>query len=143
MKRENGKKVAELVEPLNPSVFVPLNVQDDSQIQSAFETVGEKWGRIDILIHCLAFANRDDLTGGFVETSRAGFATALDISTYSLVKLCGAAKPLMTEGGSIVTLTYLGGVRVIPNYNVMGIAKAGLEMSVRYLAAELVLKIFE
>jgi enoyl-[acyl-carrier protein] reductase I len=131
------KKVAELVEPLNPSVFVPLNVQDDAQIQSAFETVGDKWGRIDILIHCLAFANRDDLTGGFVETSRAGFATALDISTYSLVKLCGAAKPLMTEGGSIVTLTYLGGVRVIPNYNVMGIAKAGLEMSVRYLAAEL------
>ena len=131
------KKVAELVEPLNPSVFVPLNVQDDAQIQSAFETVGEKWGRIDILIHCLAFANRDDLTGGFAETSRAGFATALDISTYSLVKLCGAAKPLMTEGGSIVTLTYLGGVRVIPNYNVMGIAKAGLEMSVRYLAAEL------
>ncbi len=131
------KKVAELVEPLNPSVFVPLNVQDDAQIQSAFETVGEKWGRIDILIHCLAFANRDDLTGGFVETSRAGFATALDISTYSLVKLCGAAKPLMTQGGSIVTLTYLGGVRVIPNYNVMGIAKAGLEMSVRYLAAEL------
>jgi len=131
------KKVTELVEPLNPSVFVPLNVQDDAQIQSAFETVGDKWGRIDILIHCLAFANRDDLTGGFVETSRAGFATALDISTYSLVKLCGAAKPLMTEGGSIVTLTYLGGVRVIPNYNVMGIAKAGLEMSVRYLAAEL------
>ncbi|PZV18375.1 MAG: enoyl-[acyl-carrier-protein] reductase FabI [Leptolyngbya sp.] len=131
------KKVAELVEPLNPSVFVPLNVQDDTQIQSTFETVGEKWGRIDILIHCLAFANRDDLTGGFVETSRSGFATALDISTYSLVKLCGAAKPLMTEGGSIVTLTYLGGVRVIPNYNVMGIAKAGLEMSVRYLAAEL------
>ncbi len=131
------KKVTELVEPLNPSVFVPLNVQDDAQIQSAFETVGNQWGRIDILIHCLAFAHRDDLTGGFVETSRAGFATALDISTYSLVKLCGAAKPLMTEGGSVVTLTYLGGVRVIPNYNVMGIAKAGLEMSVRYLAAEL------
>ncbi|MCY7391861.1 MAG: enoyl-ACP reductase FabI [Leptolyngbyaceae cyanobacterium CAN_BIN12] len=131
------KKVAELVEPLNPSVFVPLNVQDDAQIQAAFETVSDKWGKIDILIHCLAFAHRDDLTGGFVETSRAGFATALDISTYSLVKLCGAAKPLMTQGGSIVTLTYLGGVRVIPNYNVMGIAKAGLEMSVRYLAAEL------
>jgi enoyl-[acyl-carrier protein] reductase I len=131
------KKVAELVEPLNPSVFVPLNVQEDAQIQSAFATVGEKWGRIDILIHCLAFANKDDLTGGFAETSRAGFATALDISTYSLVKLCAAAKPLMTQGGSIVTLTYLGGVRVIPNYNVMGIAKAGLEMSVRYLAAEL------
>ncbi|MBF2025473.1 MAG: enoyl-ACP reductase FabI [Oscillatoriales cyanobacterium C42_A2020_001] len=131
------KKVAELVEPLNPSIFVPCNVQDDDQIQAAFDSVQDKWGRIDILIHCLAFANKDDLSGSFAETSRSGFATALDISTYSLVKLCGVAKPLMSEGGSIVTLTYLGGVRVIPNYNVMGIAKAGLEMSVRYLASEL------
>ncbi|EKQ67598.1 enoyl-(acyl-carrier-protein) reductase (NADH) [Leptolyngbyaceae cyanobacterium JSC-12] len=131
------KKVAELVEPLNPSIFVPCNVQDDEQIQAAFDSVQEKWGRVDILIHCLAFANKDDLSGSFAETSRSGFAMALDISTYSLVKLTSAAKPLMTEGGSIVTLTYLGGVRVIPNYNVMGIAKAGLEMSVRYLASEL------
>ncbi|MDX2241701.1 MAG: enoyl-ACP reductase FabI [Leptolyngbyaceae cyanobacterium bins.302] len=131
------KKVAELVEPLNPSVFVPCNVQDDEQVQAAFNTVQEKWGKLDILIHCLAFANKEDLTGSFAETSRSGFTTALDISTYSLVKLCGAAKPLMTDGGSVVTLTYLGGVRVIPNYNVMGIAKAGLEMSVRYLASEL------
>jgi enoyl-[acyl-carrier protein] reductase I len=131
------KKVAELVEPLNPGIFVPCNVQDDAQIQSAFDTIREKWNRIDILIHCLAFAHKEDLTGGFVETSRQGFATALEVSTYSLVKLCAAAKPLMTEGGSVVTLSYLGGVRVIPNYNVMGIAKAGLEMSVRYLAAEL------
>lgn len=131
------KKVAELVEPLNPSIFVPCNVQDDDQIQAAFAPIQDKWGKLDILIHCLAFANRDDLTGSFAATSRAGFTTALDISTYSLVKLAGAAQPLMTEGGSIVTLTYLGGVRVIPNYNVMGIAKAGLEMSVRYLAAEL------
>lgn len=131
------KKVADLVEPLQPSLFVPCNVQDDTQIQATFDTVREKWGRVDILIHCLAFANKDDLSGGFVETSRDGFALAMDISTYSLVKLCAAAKPLMTEGGSVVTLTYLGGVRVIPNYNVMGIAKAGLEMSVRYLAADL------
>ncbi|NJP12446.1 MAG: enoyl-ACP reductase FabI [Leptolyngbyaceae cyanobacterium RU_5_1] len=131
------KKVAELVEPLQPSIFVPCNVQDDAQIQTAFETIQAKWGRLDILIHCLAFANKEDLSGNFVDTSRQGFTTALDVSTYSLVKLCGAAKPLMTEGGSVVTLTYLGGVRVIPNYNLMGIAKAGLEMSVRYLAAEL------
>ncbi|MDX2229995.1 MAG: enoyl-ACP reductase FabI [Leptolyngbyaceae cyanobacterium bins.349] len=131
------KKVAELVEPLNPSIFVPCNVQDDEQVQAAFDTVQANWGRLDILIHCLAFANKDDLTGSFASTSRAGFATAMDISTYSLVKLCHAAQPLMTAGGSIVTLTYLGGVRVIPNYNVMGIAKAGLEMSVRYLAAEM------
>ncbi|MGI0488971.1 enoyl-ACP reductase FabI [Pantanalinema rosaneae CENA516] len=131
------KKVADLVEPLQPSLFVPCNVQDDAQIQATFDTVREKWSKVDILIHCLAFANKDDLSGGFVETSRDGFALAMDISTYSLVKLCAAAKPLMTEGGSVVTLTYLGGVRVIPNYNVMGIAKAGLEMSVRYLAADL------
>lgn len=131
------KKVAELVAPLNPSVFVPCNVQDDAQIQTTFDTIGAKWGRIDILIHCLAFANKDDLSGDFVDTSRAGFSLALDISAYSLVKLCAAAKPLMTEGGSVVTLTYLGGVRVIPNYNVMGIAKAALEMNVRYLASDL------
>ncbi|MEH2058666.1 MAG: enoyl-ACP reductase FabI [Nostoc sp.] len=131
------KKVAELVEPLNPSLFLPCNVQDDEQIQSTFETIHDQWGKLDILIHCLAFASKDDLTGDFSQTSRSGFNTALEISTYSLVQLSGAAKPLMTEGGSIVTLTYLGGVRAIPNYNVMGIAKAGLEMSVRYLAAEL------
>ncbi|MDZ8031980.1 enoyl-ACP reductase FabI [Nostoc sp. DedSLP04] len=131
------KKVAELVEPLNPSLFLPCNVQDEDQIKSTFETIGEQWGKLDILIHCLAFASKDDLTGDFSQTSRSGFNTALEISTYSLVQLSGAAKPLMTEGGSIVTLTYLGGVRAIPNYNVMGIAKAGLEMSVRYLAAEL------
>ena len=131
------KKVADLVEPLNPDLFLPLNVQNDEQVTAAFDTVKEKWGRVDILIHCLAFANRDDLTGNFVNTSRQGFQTALDISAYSLVQLANAAKPLMTEGGSIVTLTYLRGVKVIPNYNVMGIAKAALEMNVRYLAADL------
>ncbi|MHC0065623.1 enoyl-ACP reductase FabI [Nostoc sp. UIC 10890] len=131
------KKVAELVEPLNPSLFLPCNVQDEDQIKSTFETIREQWGKLDILIHCLAFASKEDLTGDFSQTSRSGFNTALEISTYSLVQLSGAAKPLMTEGGSIVTLTYLGGVRAIPNYNVMGVAKAGLEMSVRYLASEL------
>jgi enoyl-[acyl-carrier protein] reductase I len=131
------KKVAELIEPLQPSLFVPCNVQDEAQVQAAFEAVKNQWGKLDILIHCLAFANKDDLTGSFVDTSREGFATALDISAYSLVKLCAAAKPLMTEGGSVVTLTYLGGVKVIPNYNVMGIAKAALEMNVRYLASDL------
>jgi len=131
------KKVAELVEPLQPSIFLPCNVQDNAQIQETFETIAQKWGKLDILIHCLAFANKEDLTGEFSKTSRPGFTQALEISTYSLIQLAAAAKPLMTEGGSIVTLTYLGGVKVIPNYNVMGIAKAGLEMSVRYLASEL------
>lgn len=131
------KKVRDLVEPLQPSVFLPCNVQDDAQIDAAFEAIEKQWGKLDILIHCLAFANKEDLSGEFSQTSRQGFTTALEISTYSLTRLAAAAKPLMKEGGSIVTLTYLGGVKVIPNYNVMGIAKSGLEMSVRYLAAEL------
>jgi enoyl-[acyl-carrier protein] reductase I len=131
------KKVRDLVEPLNPSIFEPLNVQDDDQIKSTFAAIQEKWGKLDILIHCLAFAGKDELTGDFSKTTREGFTRALDISAYSLVNLSAAAKPLMTEGGSIVTLSYLGGVRVIPNYNVMGVAKAALEMNVRYLAAEL------
>lgn len=131
------KKVAELVEPLNPSLFLPCDVQNETQIQSTFETIRDKWGRLDILIHCLAFAKKDDLSGDFSKTTKDGFNLALEISAYSLIQLSGAAKPLMTEGGSIITLSYLGGVRVVPNYNVMGIAKAALEMNVRYLAAEL------
>ncbi|WP_414622626.1 enoyl-ACP reductase FabI [Calothrix sp. CCY 0018] len=131
------KKVKDLVEPIKPSLFLPCNVQDDEQVKSTFDSIKEKWGSLDILIHCLAFAKRDDLTGGFSETSREGFNLALEISAYSLAQLAGAAKPLMSAGGSIVTLTYLGGVRAIPNYNVMGVAKAALESSVRYLAAEL------
>ncbi|AFZ46502.1 Enoyl-(acyl-carrier-protein) reductase (NADH) [Cyanobacterium stanieri PCC 7202] len=131
------KKVGELVEPLNPSIFLPCNVQDDAQIEQTFNEIKEKWGHIDILIHCLAFAQKDDLSGDFSNTSRDGFKTALDISAYSLTRLTQAAKPLFRDGASIVTLSYLGGVKVIPNYNVMGIAKSALEMSVRYLAAEL------
>lgn len=131
------KKVRDLTEPLNPSLFLPCNVQNDEQVQATFDAVKTDWGKLDVLVHCLAFANRDDLTGDFSDTSRQGFQTALDISAYSLVKLAQQAKVLMSEGGSIVTLTYLGGVRVVPNYNVMGIAKAALEMNVRYLAAEL------
>ena len=131
------KKVRELVEPISPSIIVPCDVQDDELMDSMFATIKEKWGKIDILIHCLAFAEKEDLTGEFCNTSRTGFAKALDISSYSLNCLAGRARPLMTDGGSIVTLSYLGGVKVIPNYNVMGVAKSALEMSMRYLAAEL------
>jgi len=130
-------KVAELVAPLNPSLFLPCDVQNEAQIKSTFEAIASKWDKLDILIHCLAFANKDDLSGDISQTSRSGYAKALDISSYSLLQLSGVAQPLMTAGGSIVTLTYLGGVRVIPNYNVMGIAKAALEMSVKYLASEM------
>lgn len=131
------KKVAELVEPLEPKLFLPCDVQDQAQIDAAFATIGEQWGKLDILIHCLAFANRDDLSGDFSNVSRDGFNLALDVSAYSLIQLSRAAKPLMSEGGAIVTLTYVGGARVVPNYNVMGIAKAALEMNVKYLAAEM------
>lgn len=137
---ERGKmegKVKDLVAPLNPSLFLPCNVQDETQVQEVFSTIQDKWGQLDILIHCLAFASRDDLTGDFSNTSKAGFQLALDVSAYSLITLARGAKSLMTDGGSIVTLTYLGGVRVVPNYNVMGIAKSALEMNVRYLASEL------
>jgi enoyl-[acyl-carrier protein] reductase I len=130
-------KVADLVSPINPSLFLPCNVQDDTQVAALAEALRDKWGRVDSLIHCLAFASKDDLSGNFSDTSRAGFNLALEISAYSLINLTRAVKPLMTAGGSIVTLTYLGGVRVVPNYNVMGIAKAALDMNVRYLASEL------
>ena len=131
------KKVRELVVPLDPSIIVPCDVQNDELLDSMFESIADKWGKLDILVHCLAFADRADLTGDFSATSRDGFAKALDISSFSLNCLSKRAKPLMTDGGSIVTLSYLGGVKVIPNYNVMGVAKSALEMSVRYLAAEL------
>ncbi|NJM56583.1 MAG: enoyl-ACP reductase FabI [Synechococcales cyanobacterium RU_4_20] len=130
-------KVQELTEPLNPSLFLPCNVQDDGQVDAMFAAVKEKWGKLDILIHCLAFAGKDELTGDFSNTTRAGYDRALEISAFSLVQFGRGAKALMTEGGSLLTLTYLGGVRVVPNYNVMGVAKAALEMEVRYLAAEL------
>ncbi|MBD2099682.1 enoyl-ACP reductase FabI [Leptolyngbya sp. FACHB-261] len=130
-------KVAELVEPLAPDLLLPCNVQNDAQIEEMVAAIQEKWGRLDILIHCLAFVNKEDLTCNFSDISRAGFNQALDISAYSLVQLCGATKHLMTQGGSVVTLSYLGGVRVIPGYNLAGTAKAALECNTRYLAAEL------
>ncbi|NJK33883.1 MAG: enoyl-ACP reductase FabI [Oscillatoriales cyanobacterium SM2_2_1] len=133
----NKGKVAALVEPLAPDFLLPCNVQEDTQVDSLIEGIREHWAKIDILIHCLAFANKEDLSGNFVEVSRSGFQLALDVSAYSLIHLCRAVKPLMTDGGSVITLTYIGGARVVPNYNVMGIAKAALEMNVRYLAADL------
>ncbi len=130
-------KVADLVTPLNPDFLLPLNVQQDQQVSDLFAAIAEKWSKIDILVHCLAFANKDELSGNFSNVSRAGFQLAMDVSAFSLIDLCRAAKPMMTGGGSVITLSYIGGARVVPNYNVMGVAKAALEMNVRYLAAEL------
>ncbi|NES80360.1 MAG: enoyl-ACP reductase FabI [Moorea sp. SIO2B7] len=130
------KKVEQAIAPFTYDFLTPCNVADDSLIQSTFETVKEKWGKLDILIHCLAFTRKEGISGEFSNASRECFCESFDISSYSLVAMSKAAKPLMTEGGSIITLSYLGGLRVVPNYNVMGVCKAALEMNVRYLAAE-------
>jgi enoyl-[acyl-carrier protein] reductase I len=112
-------------------------VGNDGEIASLLKQVEKEFGRLDFLVHSLAFAPREELTGQFVNTTRQGFATALDVSAYSLVAVARAAMPLMNEGGSIVTLSYLGAERVVPHYNVMGVAKAALECTVRYLAYDL------
>ena len=132
--REN---VEELVQTLPGASACVCDVGDDSQIDAMMKQAAEKLGRLDFLVHSLAFAPREELTGEFVNTTRQGFATALDVSAYSLVAVTRAAMPLMTEGGSVVTLTYLGSERVVPHYNVMGVAKAALEATVRYLAHDL------
>ena len=131
------RKVKEAIEPLPYSLLLPCNVADDAQIQATFEAVKEKWGQLDILIHSLAFSRKEGISGEFSQSPRQCFAEALDISAYSLIAMTKAAKPLMTDGGSIITISFLGGVRVTPHYNVMGICKAALEANVRYLAAEL------
>ncbi|MBH0178198.1 MAG: enoyl-ACP reductase, partial [Nitrospira sp.] len=113
------------------------DVGNDGEIAALMKQVEKEFGRLDFLVHSLAFAPREELTGQFVNTTRQGFATALDVSAYSLVAVARAAMPLMTEGGSIVTLSYLGAERIVPHYNVMGVAKAALECTVRYLAYDL------
>ncbi len=132
--REN---VEELVATMPGAKAFPCDVGDDGQIDALMRHVEKECGRLDFLVHSVAFAPREELTGEFVNTSRQGFATALDISAYSLVAVTRAALPLMAAGGSIVTLTYLGSERVVPHYNVMGVAKAALESTVRYLAHDL------
>ncbi len=122
-------------EDLQPLV-VQCDVNSDESIQQAFQEIGEKVGTIHGVVHSVAFAHAEDLKNRFVETSREGYAFAQDTSAYSLIAVTNAAKPYMTEGGSIVTMTYLGAERVLQGYNVMGVAKAALEASVRYLAAD-------
>ncbi len=130
-------KVRDLTAPLAPTLFEPLNVQDPAQIEAVFARVAESWGSLDVLVHCLAFAGKEELIGDYSAISPEGFARALEVSAYSLAPLCRYAKPLFNDGASVITLSYLGAERAIPNYNVMGVAKAALEASVRYLAAEL------
>jgi enoyl-[acyl-carrier protein] reductase I len=132
--------VNELADTLSPRPLVlPLDVQNDGEIDAVFARIQQECGGLDFLVHGVAFANREDISNPFVQTSRDGFRLALDISAYSLIALARGARPLMEArgGGSILTLTYLGSERVFANYNVMGVAKAALEASVRYLAADL------
>lgn len=131
------KRVRPLAESVNSELVISCDVTQEDQMQSAFKTIADKWGSIDVLIHAIAFANREDLEGRFVDTTRAGFMTAMEISAYSFVALARAATPLMPNGGSMLTLSYYGAEKVVPSYNVMGVAKAALEASVRYLAADL------
>ena len=132
--REN---VEELVATMPGAKAFPCDVGDDAQIAALMQSVGKETAKLDFLVHSVAFAPREELTGQFVNTTRQGFATALAVSAYSLVALTRAAMPLMTDGGSVITLTYLGAERVVPHYNVMGVAKAALEATVRYLAHDL------
>ena len=131
--------VRDLAGTLDGSLVIPCDVTRDEDLDNVFETVGKDLGGLDILVHSVAFAAKEDLEGRFVNTSRANFLMALDISAYSLTAMAKRAEPLMAPrgGGSILTMTYLGGERAIPNYNVMGVAKAALDASVRYLAADL------
>ena len=133
------ENVRELCAGLQDPLVLPLDVIDDDQIAKVFEEVDRGFGGLDFLVHGAAFAPREELASPFVQTSRKGFRVALDVSAYSLIALARGALPLMERrgGGSIVTLTYLGSTRVFHNYNVMGVAKAALEASVRYLAADL------
>jgi enoyl-[acyl-carrier protein] reductase I len=132
------KRVAKLLEQEMPGApMYPCDVSSDEEIETFFDHVRERWGSLDFIVHSVAFADREDLKKPFVETPRDHFATALDVSAYSLVAVTRAALPIMNEGGSVLAMTYYGAEKVIPNYNVMGVAKAALEASTRYLAADL------
>ena len=130
-------RVRTLADELTDPVILPLDVTNDDEMDAAAKTIQSQMGGLDFLVHAVAFALREELDGEFVDTSREGFRIAHDISVFSLTALTKRAVPLMGEGGSIITLSFLGGERVVPNYNVMGVAKAALEMSVRYLAVDL------
>src|SRR3990170_3097229 len=131
------RRVRPLAESIGSTFVEPCDVSDDSQIEDVFEKSADAFGTVDTLVHAIAFAGREELSRPYSETSREGFRVAMDISVYSFTALARAAAPLMKNGGSMLTLTYYGAQKVTTNYNVMGVAKAALEASVRYLAADL------
>lgn len=132
-----GKRVKPLAESLGAELLIDVDVTDEAQLDAAFAGIGEAWGSLDFVIHAIAFSDKAELTGRFIDTTKENFKTSLTISCYSLIDVARRAAPLMNDGGSIVTLTYLGSNRVTPYYNVMGVAKAALESTVRYLANDL------
>jgi enoyl-[acyl-carrier protein] reductase I len=131
------RRVKPLAQSINADIVVPCDVTDEASIDATFATLKQRWGGLDFVIHAVAFSDKEELKGKYVDTTRGNFLRTLDISCFSFTAVAARAQQLMTNGGSLVTLTYLGAERVMPHYNVMGVAKAALECSVRYLAADL------
>ena len=131
------KRVRPLAESVGTTLVEPLDVGDDAQLDDFFAKVESRWGRLDFVVHSIAYANKEALKGRFMNTARYDFHMALDISAYSFIAVAQRAAKLMQPGGAMLTMSYLGAVRAVPNYNVMGVAKAALEASVRYLAQDL------
>ena len=129
-----GRRVKPLADSVGAKLLLPCDVEDSTTVDAAFETLQAEWGTIDFLVHAIGFSDRNELKGLYADTSRDNFVRTMVISCFSFTEVARAAAPLMQNGGSMITLTYAGSVRVMPNYNVMGVAKAGLEASVRYLA---------
>ncbi len=131
-----GKRVAPLAESVGSNLLIPCDVEDVATVDNVFAVLKEKWGTIDFLVHAIAFSDKNELKGKYAETSRENFTKTMIISCFSFTEITKRAAALMPDGGSIITLTYGGSTRVMPNYNVMGVAKAALESSVRYLAGD-------
>ncbi len=132
-----GSRVRPLVQSLGAGIVLPADVEDEASLDALFAELAKSWGRLDFVVHAIAYSDKDELKGRYVDTSRTNFQRSLTISCYSFTDLARRAEPLMTNGGSLLTLTYSGARHVMPSYNVMGVAKAALEASVRYLAADL------
>jgi enoyl-[acyl-carrier protein] reductase I len=131
------KRVIPLAESVGSKLVLPCDVTNAESMDAVFEKLSAEWGKLDFLVHCIAYSNKDELTGRYLDTTLENFTTSLAISCYSFTALCQRAEKLMSDGGSVLTLTYYGAEKVIPHYNVMGVAKAALEASVRYLAVDL------
>ena len=137
-RQRNRRRVSQLTDKYeNAKFLIPLDAQNDDNIRSVFDYTAEQFGKIDFLLHSIAFADRNDLSGDTLYTSRDGFKLAMDISVYSLIACTAAAKPIMNPGGAVATMTYFGGEKCVPGYNVMGICKAALDATVRYLAFDM------